>query len=108
MVGRISNRHAAVYGDVSIAAKYQFVRELSDGNAGAGALEGGHLRRKVPTCICPRSRGAGVDAEAEVPVDAILDVEGSSQAGDDSLMVTQPSDLGSRAVSAGPCCGTNI
>src|SRR5580704_19699251 len=108
MVGRVPNRHAAVYGDVGIAAKHQLVRELSNGNDRVGVFEGGHLRGQVTVNVRPRRRGTGVDAEAVVPVDAILDVEGSPQAGDDPIVVAQPSDLRRRAVSAGPRFGTDI
>ena len=57
LVGRVGDGHPAVHGDVGVAAEYQPVGELGDGDDWHPTrVEGGDLRRQVPVGVRPRRR----------------------------------------------------
>ncbi len=101
VIGRVGNGHPAVDGDKGVAGDDHSVGEFGDRHHGPGVPEGGGLGGEVAVGIRPGGRGAVVDAEPEVLVDAVLDEEGPAETGDHPLVVALPADLRCGAVGAG-------
>ncbi len=92
VTGGVVDGHPAVDGHEGISVDRQFVGELRDGDGGTESSEGRDLGGEIPVGVDPGGRPAVVDPEAEVPVDAVLDVEGATETRDDTLEIGFPPD----------------
>ena len=105
VVRRVRHRDPAVDGDKGGTGENHPVGELGDRDPGAVPAERRDLRGEVAVGVGPGGRGAVVDAEAVVLVEAVLDEEHPAEAGDDALLVALPADLRPAAVGAGEGVG---
>ncbi len=95
----------AVDGDKGVTGEHHPVGELGDRDPGAVPAERRDLCGEVAVGVGPGGRGAVVDAEAVVLVDAVLDEEHPAETGHHALLVALPADLRRGAVGAGEGVG---